>query len=522
MSIRQPAATHDLAPPHRWEWAAVAGAVVCVLVLGFSKLGAPSLWHDELVHYYVAKGIQESGRSELPSGQIYPTYIAYNTLLAAWMTVIGDNDAAARGLTVTMGCVCIVVFYSFSRRFLGSTAALVACYGLALSPWFIAWARQARFYVFQQLLYLIFLMLIWNLLMRPRTRATLICGAAALGTYLLAILTSYHSILFLGSTGAYSALNGLGSKPFRRINWSVTMISAATGIVTLVAFKLLLGQVDTEAVFTHAGLGNQAADPERADLFYYFRWLYLNLSAGYFIAAMAGFVLVGYKEGKRGWYWALAFWVPILVLNFFIGYRRPRFMFFLFPIYVGAFSYSIVEGIRFLRHIRRSWLHMAVCVGLLAFGARLAVSTQRLIADSVAVAKGAELTLAKLHASWRDSCAHVSERLTEDDAVLASTFLPVYHYLGRVDNWYPSRFLPGEIQESGMSGLRTLDDLRAWLENHPRGYYIADRWQFDRMATWPRFADEYQWVVDRMDIVEEASTETVSVWRWTPETLGRP
>src|SRR5690606_37236252 len=177
-----------------------------------------------------------------------------------------------------------------------------------------------------------------------------------------AVLTSYHSILFVGPIGAYSFLNGSVSKSFRARNWTIFAFSAITGFVTLAAFKLLLGQVDTEAVFTHAGLSNQSADPQRADFWYYFRWLHLNLSTGYFIAAMIGLVLIGFKEGKRGWYWLLAFWVPILILNLFIGYRRPRFMFFLFPLYVGAFSYALIEGIRFFRHWRKSWLHSAICV----------------------------------------------------------------------------------------------------------------------------------------------------------------
>lgn len=508
--------------PRLWEWCLVWGAVACVLGLGLSNLGGPSLWHDELVHYYVAKGILETGRPVLPSGEIYPTYIAYNALLAGWMGLGGGGEGGVRALSVAIGCIGIIAFFRVSRRFIGVSSALVGCYGLALSPWFLAWARQARFYVFQQALYLVFLGLMWHALMNPRARAAVRRGIVAFFVYVGAVLTSYHSILFVGPIGAYSILNGGVSRPFRKRSLLVFAISAVTGVVTLVAFKLLLGQVDTEAVFTHAGLGDSGADPQRADLWYYFRWLHLNLSTGYFIAAMVGFALIAIKEGKRGWYWVLAFWVPILILNFFIGYRRPRFMFFLFPLYVGAFSYALVEGVRFMRHYRKSWVRATVCAALVLFGGRLALSTLRLASDSIAVAGGADLTLAKLHPSWKEACLWVGEIVTGDDAILASSFLPVYHYAGRVDNWYPSRFLPGEIQESGMEGLRTLDDLRAWLAEHPLGYYIADTWQFDRMKTWPRFQDEYAWVATHMDYIPEASSETVSVWRWTPETLSRP
>ena len=57
------------------------------------------------------------------------------------------------------------------------------------------------------------------------------------------------------------------------------------------------------------------------------------------------------------------------------------------------------------------------------------------------------------------------------------------------------------------------------MATHPQGYYVADTWQFDRLREWPRFAEEYAWVAAHMEYVTEGSSESVSVWRWTPETL---
>ncbi len=497
----------------------VALAVCAFLVLGFSNLGAPSLWHDELVHVYVAKGIAETGRPVLPGGATYTNYLAYNTLLSGWIAIFGDSEAAVRSLSVLIGAAALVVMYMLGRGAMGGGPAAVAVAVLALSPWYLAWARQGRFYMLQLALYLVFLGLAWRASTARTSRTAAGWTGGAVGVYLLGVMTSLHSILFVTAPGVMALRDFLFDARNRRRHFAVGVFWAVMGLATLVGYKYLLSAIDQSVIFTFVGFDMIGSDADRADRWYYFRWLMLNHSIGYFVLAMVGSALIALKWKRPGLFWVVAFWVPILVLNFYVGYKRPRFMFFLFPLYIGAASYGLMAMLGYIRRRDRTWLHVSICVVLAILILKCGISAFRLTRDSVEVAAGADLTLAKLHPRWREAGAYVREHATDADSILASSFLPVHHYAGRADSWYPSRFIPGETQESGMNGLRTLEELRGWLASHPRGYYVADTWQFDRLREWPRFAEEYAWVAAHMEYVTEGSSESVSVWRWTPETL---
>ena len=92
------------------------------------------------------------------------------------------------------------------------------------------------------------------------------------------------------------------------------------------------------------------------------------------------------RERRRGVFAVAAFWVPVLILTFLIGYRRPRFMFFAFPFYVCLSSYGIVQLVRFSLQFRRSALHGVVAVLIAVFFVRLPISAKELTLDSVRVA----------------------------------------------------------------------------------------------------------------------------------------
>ena len=118
---------------------------------------------------------------------------------------------------------------------------------------------------------------------------------------------------------------------------------------------------------------------------------------------------------------------------------------------------------------RRSWVWRITAVLILLLGVRLAWSTVKLTRASLDAASGADVTLARRHPQWRDPCRYVRERLDADTVVITTTFLPVYHYVGRVDNWYPSRSVWWEPVESGMEGLLGLPELQAYVQQHPNG-----------------------------------------------------
>ncbi len=157
-------------PVARWEWGAVAVFVIISLALGLPNLAAPSLWHDELVHVYVAKNIADTGWPALPSGNFYPSSTAYNYLLALFVAALGDDAFSVRLPSVLLGGLNTALVYFLCRAWLGSSTALWAAFFFATSPWQVGWARQARLYEFQITSYLLMLSLAWRFLPVPHPR----------------------------------------------------------------------------------------------------------------------------------------------------------------------------------------------------------------------------------------------------------------------------------------------------------------------------------------------------------------
>lgn len=514
--------THTLeesapSPPAWWEWVLVFVAAAVAFGLGAANLDEPSLWHDELVHVAVARNIAETGVPALPSGVFYPSSLAYNYLLGAVVAVFGDAPTAVRLPSAVLGAALVLLLYLFTRRLLGRPTALVAAFALALSPWHVSWTRQARFYELQALAYVLFLWCAWRALEAFSRKETIRWSAGAAAAYVLGLLCSFHAILAAGVSGAYAGFMFL-LEPSRRRRWAwAAVFSAMTGLLTLLALRLNPNPTDQAAMF-ETGIGGVMPDPQREIRFYYFQWLGWNLSLGYLVLAGAGTVLLPWLERRRGLFAVLAFWGPLLVLTFLVGYRRPRFMYFAFPVYLVLCSYALVRLAVWLPCFRRSPIHALGAALVLFFLVRVGLSSMALAGDSLDIAGGADITLARRHPQWEEPCGWIREHAEEDDAILTTTFLPVHYYVGRVDNWFPNRYQRWEEQESGLEGLGSLGELRAWLAERRKGFFIAESYRFEYWRYHGDLVDtlgrEVAWVTSHMTRIDEASSEDVTVYHW--------
>jgi 4-amino-4-deoxy-L-arabinose transferase-like glycosyltransferase len=503
-------------PIAKWEWVCVAVAVAIALGLGCANLGVPSLWHDEAVHAVVAQHTAAEGVPALPSGRTWWNGLLYTYLLAAWIHLFGDGEAALRAPSVLLSGLNVLLAYWVLRPLIGRGPALVTAFALAMSPWSVAWARQARFYALHQTLYLAFVGACWAGMQRQPPRRASIWLGVSVAFYALGLLTAFHSVLFLGTPALFACALVLLDKEDRGRWWFILGALAVVGALTAGGYWLTLNQADFDAIFKEGGLGGQTVektlDRARADALFYFRFLQQNLSTGYFLLFLVGTVVMVIREGRRGLYVALAFWVPILVLNFLIGYRRYRFMYFAYPFYVAAYSYVLVYLAQFFRNPSRSPWRVAVAVIIAVFGARLAWSTVHLVGDSLDAASGSHATLARRHPQWRGPCNYVAEH-GNGAAILTTTFMPTYYYVGHVDNWYPSRYIVWEFWESGQDGLKDTAELAAFVQAHPKGYFLAELRRFGEHAS-NRYAEDVAWVEANMKLVEEASSGDVFVYAW--------
>ena len=555
-----PEAEHSAA---RWEMMAVAVAVCLALVLGFSNLGRPSLWHDELVHVFVAQKIIETGHPSLPSGYPYSSYPVYNYPLAGWISVFGNREAAVRTPSVLFAALNVLLTYLLLRRSLGRATAVVSALALALSPWSVAWAREARFCSLQQSSYLVFLLCFRQAVEAPNQRKSLGWAAVAGLVYLLALGISYHSILFLAPAGAYVFLVGIqqnhgrsrwvllgigsctaGGAALFLAGWFAALAvlvvcgwagllsaffmnrfrsrwTAATCLIALAIGSVIVGlyyglpQEAHDAVFRAQGVSRAAdhleLDRDRSDRIYYLRFFLNNLSAGYFVLALAGFGFMLAARDRRAFFTVLAFWMPVLCLST-LGYRRFRFMFFAFPFYVAAFSYAAVRLGSFCAGCKQSKARMAAAALIVALAVPVGVSTVRMLGDTLEVAAGAPVTLARRHPQWREPCRFVRERLDRGTAVLSTSYLPVLYYVGRCDGWYPSRTMIWEWIESPQPGLPELQDLWRFMEAHPSGFFLADYRRFDYVTKY--LAEDIAWVKGHLTRIDEASNSDITVYAW--------
>jgi 4-amino-4-deoxy-L-arabinose transferase-like glycosyltransferase len=494
----------------------VGGAALAALAFGWANLGGPSLWHDELVHVFVAQSIADTGRAALPSGEPYYNGTLFHLILAAAIRLFGAGEAVVRSPSVVLSALNVALSYWVLRPLVGRPVALVAAVGMALSPWNVAWARQARFYTLHQTLYLLHIGAFWRLTEAKSLRAAALPAAGAVAAFLLGILTSYHALIFLAAPGAFAVGHAIASWRWRtRWTWIVAGIALA-GLAGIALIDLLMNTVDRHAVIDNGGLGGKMVFAEREHRMYYFDWLRLNLGAGFLLLALGGAGAMLWRGRARGAYAALAFWAPIFVLTFLIGYRWPRFMFFAYPFYVAAWACGLYTLCVWLLQPKPGWARKAAALAAVGFLARLGVSAVRLTGDSVEAARGAHTTLATQHPDWRGPCAWVKAR-ADGAAILTTSYLPVQYYAGRVDEWYPSLSVPWEGVESGLPGLAGVKDLAAFVAKHPRGYFIAEWWRFERNykgAPWADYSADIAWVQAHMRKVDEASSVDVTVYAW--------
>lgn len=497
---------------NEWRvWALAGFAAALALAVGLSNLGEPSLWHDEAVHVFVAKNIVETGVPQHNTGVPYYSGTTWNYLLAFVIRFWGWSEAAVRTPAVVIAALNVLLTFAVIRPLLGIRVALVTAFAMALNPWTVAWSREARFYGLQQGFYLCTVGAFWQATVAPTLNRAFAWGAVASAAYLLGILTAFHSGLFLSGLGVYAAgLFLLARSERKRWFWTGALVGVAA-VATFGMYAGLLNPYDRYMIYGQGGVGGEFVDEARTDRLYYFTWLRFNLSTGFILLAMAGFLLMVARERRRGWFVALAFWMPLLLLTFLIGYRRPRFMFFAFPFYVAAVSYASVLLANWLVSPKpRIWQRIAA-IAVAVFCVRLLMSALFLIGDSLVVASGADTTLAKHHPRWQEPCAYVRTHVQPDEVVLTTTWLPTLYYVGRVDNWYPTRALWGEVDEAGVDNLKGLDELKQFVAEHPKGYFLSDWWRFERNAG---MQEERQWVLEHMSPLWEHSSADITLYSW--------
>ena len=123
---------------------AVGGLTLLAALLRFYLIGAKTLWLDEAFSIWLARQPLWEMVGWLVRIDQHPPL--YYTLLHGWIRLFGDLQGAVRGLSALCSTLAVPVFYAGVRRLTDRPTALIAAFILAISPFHIRYAQEARMY----------------------------------------------------------------------------------------------------------------------------------------------------------------------------------------------------------------------------------------------------------------------------------------------------------------------------------------------------------------------------------------
>jgi len=165
-------------------WNVAAATLVAALLRCF-RLGAQSLWIDEVFTWYGAEIGRPFALSSLLENVHGPLY---TLLLHLWGGVAGDSEWALRLPSAVLGTVTVPLVSWFAARWLGRECAVPAAWLAAGSPFLVWYSQEARGYAL--LFPCVALAAVAMLGLRERLTASRLAGfVAASGAGLLANLS---------------------------------------------------------------------------------------------------------------------------------------------------------------------------------------------------------------------------------------------------------------------------------------------------------------------------------------------
>jgi hypothetical protein len=159
----------------------LALVVLVSLVAVFFRLGARGLWGDEV---WQVSWSQQQGWLETFQRFRAPPDLPLSILLTKASVAFGEDPFFARLPSAVLGAATTIVTFFLARRVFGLPTAAVAALLLALAPFHVWYAQDARPYAALSFYAVASLALFWRLLERPTAITTLAYAATIiLGLY---------------------------------------------------------------------------------------------------------------------------------------------------------------------------------------------------------------------------------------------------------------------------------------------------------------------------------------------------
>jgi mannosyltransferase len=189
--------------------------------LRFHGIGAESLWLDEAAAVQFARGSLVNAVVQTAL-DVHPPF--YYVVLHFWMLVAGTSEAAVRLLSTVIGLLTVIAIHRFGLAVFSRATALVAALLVAISPFQVQFAQEARMYT------LLVLLGIWSM----HASCLMLSGDASRRTRLACIVvttmmlyTHVYAFFVLAAQVAYVAIERRSIAPEARWRWLAALATSA-------------------------------------------------------------------------------------------------------------------------------------------------------------------------------------------------------------------------------------------------------------------------------------------------------
>jgi uncharacterized membrane protein len=376
-------------------------------------LGVKSLWFDEAYTIFLA---------QQPLSEIPRLLAAYDThpplhyvVLNIWIGIFGSSELAARSLSLLLSVGVVGLTFLLARRFGGDRLGILAAALVALSPFQVTAAQEARMYPLLTLLVLASSYVLWLGVEEGGRRpwvAYAVLTALALYTHHFGFLVvAAHAVFVLSS-----------ATPTARRAWGVALLAAA--VLYLPLLPMLYAQFFTARAWPDLRPPFGAGQ---------FTDLLGMLSFGGGILGMGSY----FSSGAQRLEARIPVLLPFALLIAFgiIGLRnrRARALAVLqaFAPIAAISLLSLRWNLYYARYFSFTLPAFAILLAAGVFAVADAVRTHRVTALAATLAVVASFLLPSLaevyrtraQFDWRAMAAHVSARARPDDFIL---FIPAF------------------------------------------------------------------------------------------------
>ncbi|MDZ7267402.1 MAG: glycosyltransferase family 39 protein [candidate division KSB1 bacterium] len=526
----------------------------------------PSIWIDELNHYYAAQSLNANGRAVFPSGEPNERALWYSKLVSLSFRLLGEGEFSLRLPSALLGVLGIAAVFWVARRFFGGQTALLAALFTAISPFAIGWSRLSRMYTLFQLLFLLASYAFyrgfendargrfaaWQHKLVPAGRLQRFLDRWNLNLFWLltaAVLLwcsfQVHDLtaLFMAGVLCYTGLQSV-------VHWRQQGVTAMVRSKYFITFWLLvfvpllaLLALPSLRAFVDYALGfmpkwAEGTRFQRRMLLVDFLFDHYQFPLG-LLFVIGAYQILG-RAHRAGLYVLSLFLGTLLLFMTVFAYRHFQYLFHVygFFIMVCAFAFANLmhqeaETIRqrwFARTRLRPGLVSAIIAGV--FLAWLPLTPAVRLARAIPFSPDGSFNGAMYMEEWREACRFVREHSDSTDVIISTDALGTLHYLGRVD--YDLNFadldlaLENQLRDAAgepfdlYSGRPFIKDLAQLQQVTAQGRTVWMLGQHYKLLEAPVFVPVplREFILSHFERTLTTANNTVLVYRYPPRPVG--